>query len=152
LGSATNTIVINHAIARHYVKYQNTRFLEYHRSLNTRDNIFRTVRETVGSVDRQHFIPLRMPTSIPSLSHIKRAEESMEDVESIKRFNSFERLMFLEVWKWLGSVALIVWYTLIVGHILRSALDIGFVTSTAIAFSYLLAGIVLVAGLYPESV
>lgn len=103
LSNATSTIVVNHALARHYVKYQNTRFLEYHRSLNTRDNIFKAVQDTVGSVDRQHFIPIRMPTSIPSLSHIKRAEESMEDVESIKRFTSFERLMFLEVWKWLGN-------------------------------------------------
>lgn len=41
---------------------------------------------------------------------------------------------------WAGSVAVIVWYTLVVGHILRSALDIGFVTSIAIALTWLIAG------------
>lgn len=41
---------------------------------------------------------------------------------------------------WAGSVAVIVWYTLVVGHILRSALEIGFVTSIAIALTWLVAG------------
>lgn len=41
---------------------------------------------------------------------------------------------------WAGSVAVIVWYTLVVGHILRSALEIGFVTSIAIALTWLIAG------------
>lgn len=103
LAQATSTVVINHALARHFLKYQNTRFVEYNRSQNTRDNIFATIRNMVGNINRHHFIPLRMPTSLPSLSHIRRAEETMEDVESIKRFTSFERLMFLEVWKWLGN-------------------------------------------------
>ncbi len=51
---------------------------------------------------------------------------------------------------WAGSVALIVWYTLIVAHILRAALETGFVTSLALAFTYLVAGTALVTGLYPE--
>ncbi len=41
---------------------------------------------------------------------------------------------------WAGSVAVIVWYTLVVGHILRSALEIGFVTSIAIALTWLIVG------------
>lgn len=41
---------------------------------------------------------------------------------------------------WAGSVAVIVWYTLVVGHILRSALEVGFVTSIAIALTWLIAG------------
>lgn len=103
LGNATSAIVINHALARHFFRYQNTRFLEYHRNLNTRDNVFKAVAEMVNGIDRQHFIPVKMPTTLPSLSHIQRAEESMENVESINRFTSIERLMFLEVWKWLGD-------------------------------------------------
>lgn len=48
--------------------------------------------------------------------------------------NEAARLLVL-----VGSVAVIVWYTLIVGHILKSALEIGFVTSIAIALTWLLA-------------
>ncbi len=49
---------------------------------------------------------------------------------------------------WVGSVTIIVWYTLVVGHILRSALEIGFVTSIAIALTWLIAGDVLLRRLF----
>ena len=41
---------------------------------------------------------------------------------------------------WAASIGVIVWYTLIVGHILKSALEIGFVTSIAIAITTVLVG------------
>jgi hypothetical protein len=102
LGSATSTIVINHALGMHFVKYQSNRFLDFQRNQNLRDNIFAKVKALVEQVDRPHFIPLKMPTSFPSLGKIQRAEKEM-GVEEIKLFGSLERLMFLEVWKWLGD-------------------------------------------------
>lgn len=51
---------------------------------------------------------------------------------------------------WAGSVALIVWYTLIVGHILRSALEVGFVTSIAIALTWLIAGDALLRRMFAQ--
>jgi hypothetical protein len=50
---------------------------------------------------------------------------------------------------WAGSVALIIWYTLIVGHILKSALEVGLVTSVAIALTWLLAGDALIRRIFP---
>lgn len=52
---------------------------------------------------------------------------------------------------WAGSVGVIVWYTLIVGHILRSALEVGFVTSIAIAMTYLIASAAVLKRLFPEA-
>lgn len=52
---------------------------------------------------------------------------------------------------WAGSIGVIVWYTLIVGHILRSALEVGFVTSIAIAITYLTASAALLTRLFPET-
>jgi len=52
---------------------------------------------------------------------------------------------------WAGSIAVIVWYTLIVGHILRSALEIGFVTSIAIAITSVIASNSVLIKLFPES-
>ena len=52
---------------------------------------------------------------------------------------------------WAGSVGVTVWFTLIVGHVLRSALEIGFVTSIAIAVTYLLASTAVLARLFPDS-
>jgi hypothetical protein len=52
---------------------------------------------------------------------------------------------------WAGSIAVIIWYTLIVGHILRSALEIGFVTSIAIAITSVIASNSVLIKLFPES-
>ena len=50
---------------------------------------------------------------------------------------------------WAASIGVIVWYTLIVGHILRSALEIGFVTGIAIAITTVLAANAALTKLFP---
>lgn len=52
---------------------------------------------------------------------------------------------------WAGSIAVVVWYTLIVGHILRSALEIGFVTSIAIAITTVIVGNAVLGKLFPAA-
>lgn len=52
---------------------------------------------------------------------------------------------------WAGSIAVIIWYTLIVGHILRSALEIGFVTSIAIAITSVIVSNSVLIKLFPEA-
>ena len=52
---------------------------------------------------------------------------------------------------WAGSIAVIIWYTLIVGHILRSALEVGFVTSIAIAITSVIASNSVLIKLFPDS-
>jgi hypothetical protein len=47
-----------------------------------------------------------------------------------------------------GSVLLVIWYLLIVGHILRCALDTGLVTGFAIALAWTLASIALSQSLF----
>jgi len=53
---------------------------------------------------------------------------------------------------WAGSIGVIVWYTLVVGHILKSALEVGFVTSIAISVTYLIASAAVLTRLFPETV
>jgi hypothetical protein len=50
---------------------------------------------------------------------------------------------------WAASIGVIVWYTLIIGHILRAALEVGFVTSIAIAITTVLAANAVLAKLFP---
>ena len=52
---------------------------------------------------------------------------------------------------WAGSIGVIVWYTLIIGHILRSALEIGFVTSIAIAITTVIAANAILGRLFTVS-
>ena len=52
---------------------------------------------------------------------------------------------------WTGSVIVIVWYILVISHILRSAIQIGFVTSIAVALTWLIAGDALLKWLFPPA-
>ena len=52
---------------------------------------------------------------------------------------------------WAGSVALILWYTFILGHIVRSALDTGWFTGVAIAITYVVASATLLTRIFPEA-
>ena len=51
---------------------------------------------------------------------------------------------------WAGSVGVIIWYTFIVGHIVRTALDTGLFTGVAVAITYLVASAALLTRLFPE--
>lgn len=53
---------------------------------------------------------------------------------------------------WAGSVAVILWYTFILGHIVRTALDTGLFTGTAIAITYVVASAALLTRIFPEGV
>ncbi len=57
----------------------------------------------------------------------------------------------LKLFAWAGSVIVIVWYVLVVAHILRSAIQAGFVTSIAIALTWLIAGDALLKRLFPPA-
>lgn len=52
---------------------------------------------------------------------------------------------------WTGSVVVIVWYILIISHILRTAIQIGFVTSIAVALTWLIVGDALLKWLFPPA-
>jgi len=52
---------------------------------------------------------------------------------------------------WAGSVLVILWYTFILGHIIRSALDTGWFTGVAIAITYVVASAALLTRVFPEA-
>jgi hypothetical protein len=51
---------------------------------------------------------------------------------------------------WAGSVAMIIWYLFIVGHIVRTALERSLALGMAVSVTYLLASSALLTRLYPE--
>jgi len=52
---------------------------------------------------------------------------------------------------WAGSVGVILWYTFVLGHIVRSALDTGWFTGVAIAITYVVASAALLTRIFPEA-
>lgn len=51
---------------------------------------------------------------------------------------------------WAGSVAVILWFTFILGHIIRSALDTGLATGVAVAITYVVTSAAALTRLFPE--
>ena len=51
---------------------------------------------------------------------------------------------------WAGSVAVILWYVFVFGHIVRSALDTGLFTGVAIALTYVVASAAILTRIFPE--
>ena len=51
---------------------------------------------------------------------------------------------------WAGSVAVILWYVFVFGHIVRSAFDTGLFTGVAIALTYVLASAAILTRIFPE--
>jgi hypothetical protein len=52
---------------------------------------------------------------------------------------------------WAGSVAVILWYVFVFGHIVRSALDTSLFTGVAIALTYVIASAAILTRLFPEA-
>lgn len=103
LATEVSLLVVNHALGRHWVTYQNNRFLSYQIAKNTRDNAIPEIGKMVAEVDRMHFIPIRMPNKLYELSKIGTAMREGDDlqIESIKRFGTVEGLFFLDIWKFI---------------------------------------------------
>ena len=55
----------------------------------------------------------------------------------------------LALFVWAGSVAVILWYTFVLGYIVRAALDTGLFTGTALAVCYLVASAAILSRLFP---
>jgi len=52
---------------------------------------------------------------------------------------------------WAGSIAVILWYIFVFGHIVRSAIDTGLFTGVAIALTYVIASAAILTQLFPEA-
>ena len=62
----------------------------------------------------------------------------------------FEGTAYLiKVLAWAALLAVVIWSLLIVGHILRTALEVGYLTSLALALTWLVANEALIHRVYP---
>ena len=62
----------------------------------------------------------------------------------------FEGTAYLiKVLAWAALLAVVIWSILIVGHILRTALEVGYLTSLALALTWLVANQALIHRVYP---
>jgi hypothetical protein len=79
-------IVVNYAIASYGVKYINNFMVGYNRWYNTMSTVWSKVNELATTYNRHHFIYFQLPTDMPSIGDLRRAE-TMVDEDNVPKSN-----------------------------------------------------------------
>lgn len=96
-------LVINYALLPELYRYTQSLYSQHYRDVNLLGTLWANMESYVKKVpQRQHFVEFHLPDIIPALSDFKKAEEELGRPQ-MDTFNSFESLMVLDIWRWLGK-------------------------------------------------
>lgn len=99
----TIMVVMNYAFLWRLYRYPRSLFANLQQWHNIAETLWMRAGEIARTSDRYQFIPIRLPRVLPSLLDLNTAEADTMTPRTVKRFNSHESLMILELWKWLGE-------------------------------------------------
>lgn len=94
-------VVFNYSYLHRLYKYMRNRFTAY----NRRSNIMATMLSTISANQNplyQHYFELIVPSKLPSVTMLKRAEQGMT-LQSIDSFSDQSSMLIMEIWNWLGE-------------------------------------------------
>ena len=94
-------LIVNYAILPQLYRYTKSFFSDFYRWKNIASTLVDKINQLDNQIDRQHFIYHEIPTPLPSLALLKRAENNLSR-SVLDELNTPEGLFALEVWKWLG--------------------------------------------------
>lgn len=97
-----NTVVGNYAILGRLYKYMRSALSRYWYWKNIRNTMWDKINSMNTLNERHHFVVLDIPKVLPSLAEFRRGEKRIGP-ETVKLFNSRERLDVLDVFTWLGT-------------------------------------------------
>jgi hypothetical protein len=95
-------LVVDYALLHHLFKYVKSIYSNYFAWKNIQATLWATIGELTPLSDRQHLIPCRLPTNLPSVSALAQAEVNFSR-SAMSHFTDPESLFILEIWKWLGK-------------------------------------------------
>lgn len=95
--------VENYGILNHLFRYTPSFFSGYYKWANIQTTLWETVSELARGRERQHYVMLRLPQRLPSVTELHRAEQNMSR-DSMRAFDDdHAALAILDLWKWLGD-------------------------------------------------
>lgn len=98
----SRTIVVeNYGLLAHLFRYPTNYFRPYYKWWNIQAAMMDRVKELASSTERQQYLVCKLPTLLPTVSLLKRAEASLTR-SMLAAFSEPEDLFILELWKWLG--------------------------------------------------
>ncbi|WP_144106713.1 hypothetical protein [Paraburkholderia sp. BCC1886] len=99
-----NTLaVFNYAFLWGLFRYPRSLYTAYSQWHNIAETMWSVAGEIAQTSNRHQFIPITLPRILPCLADLNLGTASGMNQRLIKRFNSHESLMILEIWKWLGE-------------------------------------------------
>lgn len=98
----TQLAVVNYSLLPQLYRYTQTFFAGYNKWYNIESTVWQTINERAKLNDRQHFIQLSLPTRLPTISQLLRAERNLNRT-MLNLFNEPAALQILELWKWFGE-------------------------------------------------
>ena len=102
LRNQKNMLVVNNSLLNHLWKYRITYQSQFFKWTNIQRTAWAKANELARLSDRQQFYFFQLPDVIPSLTDLKRAEVNLNK-QTLKIFNTYPLLNYLDFWKWLGE-------------------------------------------------
>ena len=102
LRDENSLLVCNYGFIDEQYRYMRSLYSEFYRWWNCEAAVWSNIEKLANETDRQHFIQLRLPQVLPSISELRLGVNGLSQ-KFMKVFNDREEWMLLELWKWLGE-------------------------------------------------
>ena len=93
-------VVYSYNQLKEFYIYQKTPLVTYYKWWNVHKTIFDTIEELSKSTQRQHFITIDVPKTVPARSMLE-IFKAKTNPAMLRVFDTPGKLMMLELWKWL---------------------------------------------------
>lgn len=81
-GEKRTPIVVNYAMFPYTVRYVKNFMTTYNRWFNLYSTVWKTVGELASQYDRQHFIPISIPSDMPAIVDFRKAQSMLDSLVS----------------------------------------------------------------------
>lgn len=97
-----NLLVMSYGLIDRHYKYREHYLTPYNRWLNLMGTVIDTINKYTASSDRDHFLELHLPVSLPPLSWLEKAITS-KDQTFTRRFNTDSLRLVQELYTWVSE-------------------------------------------------
>lgn len=94
-------LINNYSYLHRYYKYIETNMSEFYKWSNIQKTMYAKINEIANISNRNNFIIINVPMELPSVNLLKLYSDKT-NTTMLKIFNSYDKLMLLELWKWMN--------------------------------------------------
>lgn len=96
-------VVQNYNYLNEVYRYMDMALTPYYKFKNQYSTLLSNISKEAGISGRQHFVFINVPREIPTISFLNQFSKSKPTTGMLALFNSVEKLLILELYKWLNE-------------------------------------------------